>query len=90
MFEIFLGIAILVFASKVAPEVAARVGGQRVDGEMQRRLLEMEERLEQTEERLLTLAADSHERLVDVEERVDFTERVIQQQRAQGQLPEGN
>jgi tetrahydromethanopterin S-methyltransferase subunit G len=50
----------------------------------------MEERLVQTEERLLTLASDTHERLVDVEERVDFTERVLQQHRSKGQLPEGS
>jgi hypothetical protein len=89
MFEIFLGIAILVVASKVAPELATRLGSQQTDGETQRRLAEMEERLVQTEERLLTLASDTHERLVDVEERVDFAERVLQQQRSKGQLPEG-
>jgi aminoglycoside N3'-acetyltransferase len=89
MFEIFLGIAILVVASKVAPELATRLSSQRLDGEAQRRMQEMEERLEQTEERLLSLASDSHERLVDIEERVDFTERMLQRQRSQGQLPEG-
>ena len=89
MLDIFLGIAILVLASRTAPALARRLSGQSLDGEAVRRLREMEERLEQTEERLLTLASDSHERLVDIEERVDFTERVLQQQRAQGQLPEG-
>jgi hypothetical protein len=33
--------------------------------------------------------ADSHERLVDIEERLDFAERVLQQQRTQGKLGQG-
>jgi len=90
MLEIFMGIAILVLASKTAPAIARRLSGQALDGETVRRMQDLEQRLEQTEERLLNLAADSHERLVDIEERVDFTERVLQQQRAHGQLPEGS
>ena len=43
--------------------------------------------LVETEERMAALATESNERLVDLEERVDFAERVLQQQRERGQIP---
>jgi hypothetical protein len=89
MFEILFGIAIIVFASKVAPAVARRVG-QGTDSKVGRRLEELEERATTTEDRLLDLSAGTHERFVDVEERLDFTERVLQQQRHREGLPGGS
>lgn len=90
MFEIFFGIALIVLASKVGPAMAQRIGGKANDGEVAERIRELEERLEQLDERFLQLAADNHERLVDIEERVDFAERVLQQQRTQQLPPQGN
>jgi tetrahydromethanopterin S-methyltransferase subunit G len=89
MFEILLGIAFITLASKVGPAWARRIEGQGADPELARRLAEAEERVAQMEERLLSLAAESHERMLEVEERVDFTERVLQQQRAGKRLGEG-
>ena len=90
MFEILFGIALIVFASKVGPAMAQRISGQAIDSQVAQRMREMEERLEQLDERFLQLAADNHERLVDIEERVDFAERVLQQQRTQQLPPQGN
>ena len=90
MFEIFLRIALIVFASKVGPAMAQRIGGQAMDAQVAQRMRELEERLEQMDERVLSLASDNHERLVDIEERVDFAERVLQQQRSAQLPPQGN
>lgn len=90
MFEIFLGIALIVFASKVGPAMAQRISGQAMDAQVAQRMRELEERLEQMDERVLSLASDNHERLVDIEERVDFAERVLQQQRSAQLPPQGN
>jgi hypothetical protein len=89
MFEILFGIALIVFASKVAPAVSRRIG-QGADPQLGRRLEELEERVATSEERLLDLSAGTHERFVDVEERLDFTERVLQQQRHREGLPRGS
>ena len=90
MFEIFFGIALIVLASKVGPAVSRRISGGAMDAGAARRLDQMEERLEQMEERVLSLASDNHERLLEVEERVDFAERVLQQQRSTQLPPQGN
>jgi len=89
--DIFIGIALIVLAAKVGPALARRIDSRSAtDPGAARQLQEMQERLEQVEERVLTLASDSHERLVDIEERVDFAERVLQQQRAAQIPPQGN
>jgi hypothetical protein len=87
MGELLIGIAFIIVASKVAPAVAKRLSGQAGDPALIRKVEEMDGRLAQNEERLLELAAGSHERFVDVEERLDFAERVIQQQRERPRLP---
>jgi hypothetical protein len=89
MFEILLGVALITLASKVGPAWARRIEGQGTDPEVVRRLGEAEERLTQMEDRLLGLAAESHERMLEMEERIDFTERVLQQQRAGKRLGAG-
>ena len=90
MFDILFGIALIVLASKVGPAVARRIDSRGVEPDAARRLQEMQERLEHVEDRVLTLASDSHERLVDMEERMDFAERVLQQQRSAQLPPQGN
>ncbi len=90
MFDILFGVALIVLASKVGPAVARRIDNKGLEPDATRRLQEMQERLEQVEERVLTLASDSHERLVDMEERMDFAERVLQQQRSAQLPPQGN
>jgi hypothetical protein len=86
MGSILVGIALIIIASKIGPALAQRVaaGG---DTDLARRLRQLDARVAETEERLGALANESNERLVDIEERVDFTERVLQQQRDRGQLP---
>ena len=90
MFDILFGVALIVLASKVGPAVARRIDNKGLEPDATRRLQEMQERLEQVEDRVLTLASDSHERLVDMEERMDFAERVLQQQRSAQLPPQGN
>ncbi|UCF40581.1 MAG: hypothetical protein JSW43_12775 [Gemmatimonadota bacterium] len=87
MGELLIGIAFIIFASKVAPAVAKRLSSHAGDPDLGRKVDEMDRRLAQNEERLLELAAGTHERFVDAEERLDFTERVIQQQRERSRLP---
>jgi hypothetical protein len=89
MFEILLGVALITLASKVGPAWARRIEGQGTDPEVVRRLGEAEERLTHMEDRLLGLAAESHERMLEMEERIDFAERVLQQQRAGKRLGAG-
>ncbi len=89
MLEILGGIALIVLASRTAPALAARLSGQVRDPEYERRLRDVEERLNEVQERLVGLAADAHDRLLDLEERVDFTERVLQQNREQEKLEPG-
>ena len=89
MFEILFGIALIVLASKTAPALAARIGGDGAGPDTERKLQALAERLKQTEERVMTMMADSHERLIDIEERLDFAERVLQQQRTQEKLGRG-
>jgi hypothetical protein len=87
MGELLIGIAFIIFASKVAPAVAKRLSSHGGDPGLSRKVEEMDGRLVQNEERLLELAAGTHERFVDAEERLDFAERVIQQQREGRRLP---
>jgi aminoglycoside N3'-acetyltransferase len=89
MFEILFGIALIVLASKTAPALAARIGRDGAGPDTERKLQALAQRLQQTEERVMTVMADSHERLVDIEERLDFAERVLQQHRTHGKLGQG-
>ncbi len=89
MFEILLGVAFIVLASKTGPALARRIGGQAATPDMERRLADLEDGTEELRERLMTLGSESHERLMELEERVDFTERVLHEQREQTRLEPG-
>ena len=89
MFEILFGVALIVLASKTAPALAAKISGHGASPDTERKVQALAERLQQTEEKLMTMMADNHERMVDMEERLDFAERLLQQQRAQGKLGQG-
>jgi aminoglycoside N3'-acetyltransferase len=89
MFEILLGVAAIVIASKMAPAMAARMSGRVKDPDYERRFREVEERLEDVQDKVMKLSAGAHERLVEVEERIDFAERVLQQQRDVDRLEPG-
>ena len=88
MFEILVGIALIVFASKVGPAVAHRLG-HGVDRDVRRQLDDLESRVATTEDRMLDLSAGTHERFVEVEERLDVAERVLQAERQRDRLPRG-
>ena len=88
MFEILFGIALIVLASKIGPAVARRVG-QGVDTDVRRQLGDLESRVTTSEDRILDLSAGTHERLVEVEERLDVAERVLQAERHRARLPRG-
>ncbi len=88
--EFFLYIAVLVLVVKLAPAIARRISGHSVDSNaILRKLDDTEQRLAETESRLRALSEGTHERLLDVEERLDFTERVLQQERERRPLPRG-
>ena len=89
MFEILLGIGFIVLASKVGPALAQRLREQSATPDVDRRLADLEDGIEEVRERLLTLGSESHERLMDLEERLDFAERVLHQQREQTRLEPG-
>ena len=89
MFELLLGIAFIVFASKTAPALARRISDQPANPNLERRLTDLEDSLEELRERLIALGSESHERLIDLEERVDFAERVLHQHREQTRLEPG-
>jgi hypothetical protein len=85
VFEILLGIALITLASKVGSAWSRRIGGPS-DATMSKVVEDLEQRVNQNEERIMELSAATHERLVEAEERLDFTERVLQQERAKGKL----
>ena len=89
MFEILLGIGFIVLASKTAPALARRISGGETPPDMDRRLVDLEDNMEELRERLMTLGSESHERMMDLEERVDFAERVLHQHREQTRLEPG-
>jgi uncharacterized coiled-coil protein SlyX len=86
MGELLIGIAVIVFASKVGPAIAARIRADAGSGAPrdQRRF---EARLTELEERVTAFTGETGERLVELEERVDFAERVLQQHRERGLPP---
>ena len=66
---------------------AQRIKTSPVDTErLTRRMDEMEQRLLEAETALRELAPD-YDRLVDLEERIEFSERLLQQLRSRDQLP---
>jgi glycine/serine hydroxymethyltransferase len=90
MFEILFGVALIVLASKTAPALAAKISGGGAGRDTERKVQALADRLHQTEEKVMTMMSDNHERMVDIEERLDFAERLLQQQRAQGKLGRGD
>jgi hypothetical protein len=89
MLGILLGIAFIVLASKTAPALAQRISTGAPSPDVEQRMRALEEIVEEMRERFLTLGSESHERLVDLEERMDFAERVIQQARDRTRLEPG-
>lgn len=87
MFEILLGIACIVFASRVAPAIARRIGGQAVDTQLVKHLEDLDQKMARSEDRLMALSAGTDDRLLEIEERLDFAERLLQQQRERERLP---
>ena len=74
--EFFVGLAFFILILRVTPALVRRIGGQTADsGELRKRLEDAEQRLSEMEGRLRGLSEGTHERLLDVEERLDFTER---------------
>ncbi len=86
--EFFVGLAFFILILRLTPVLVRRVGGQTADsGELRKRLEDAEQRLSEMEGRLRGLSEGTHERLLDLEERLDFTERALQQQPERRRLP---
>ncbi len=84
---IMLAVVILIF--RATPAIVKRIASGGLDTEDKARLDDVEHRLQETEERLRGLAAATDGRFVDLEERQDVTDRVLQQAREDRALPEG-
>ena len=86
-FLVALAVAMLVF--KATPAIVKRIEKGGLDVGSRERLDEMDHRLQDTEEQLRRLASATDSRLVDIEERQDITERVVQRVKESKALPEG-
>ena len=81
----WIGIALFMLILRATPTIIKRIeagggpGGPRLD--------ELENRLQETEEQLRTLGAATDNRLVDLEERQDITERILHQVKDDRALP---
>lgn len=84
----FISIAIFILILKATPAIVRRIESG-TDGATRERLDELERRLAETEDNLRTLGAATDNRLVDLEERQDISERVIQTVKDSRALPEG-
>lgn len=82
-----LALVILIF--RATPAIVKRIASGGLDTESKAHLDDLEHRLQETEERLRGLAAATDGRFVDLEERQDVTDRVLQQVREDRALPEG-
>ena len=83
------GLTIIRVVDRVGSAPAARLKSTAADApEIQRHPLELEQRLNETDGRLQELAAEE-DRLLDLEERVEFAERLLQELRDPGRLPPG-
>ncbi len=86
--EFFVGLAFFILILRLAPVLARRIGGQTADSdELRKRLKDAEQRLAEMEGRLRGLSEGTHEHLLDLEERLDFTERALKQQPERRRLP---
>ncbi len=86
--EFFVGLAFFILILRLTPVLVRRIGGQTADsGELRKQLEDAERRLSEMEGRLRGLSEGTHERLLDLEERLDFTERALQQQPQRRRLP---
>lgn len=83
------GLTIIGVVDKVGSAWAARLKSTAADAsELHRRLAELEQQLAETNARMRELAADD-DRVLDLEERVEFAERLLQQMRDPERLPPG-
>ena len=74
--DFLVGLAVFILVLRLTPVLVRRIGGQTADsGELRKRVEEAEQRLAEMEGRLRGLSEGTHERLLDLEERLDFTER---------------
>lgn len=86
--EFLLLIALIIMGGPIFKAIARRIGDGSVPDDrrsaaLQRAISENEGRMEETEQRVEDLIV----RLAEVEERLDFTERLLTQERERNQLP---
>ena len=85
---ILVSIAIFLLILKATPAIVKRIESGTA-GANNERLDELEHRLAEAEDNLRTLGAATDTRLVDLEERQDIAERVLQSVKDPRALPEG-
>jgi uncharacterized coiled-coil protein SlyX len=85
----FIGIAIFLLILKATPAIVKRIEGGAMDRAGSQRVDELERRLAEVEDNLRTLGGATDSRLVDLEERQDINERVLQQVKDVRTLPRG-
>jgi len=85
----FIGIAIFILILKATPAIVRRIEGGAKGGGSSQRVDELERRLAEVEDNLRTLGGATDSRLVDLEERQDINERVLQRVKDTRTLPKG-
>ena len=84
------GFAAIGAMTTIAHAAAKRLrGGSGTSEEVRRKLEETEQRLSETEARLDELSG-TESRLLELDERMEFAERLLQQQRDRERLPGGD
>ncbi len=87
--DFFIGLAVFILIMRLTPVLVRRIGGQTADrGELRKQVEDAERRLSAMEGRLRGLSEGTDERLLDLEDRLDFTERALKQQPERRRLPE--
>ncbi len=82
-------LAIFMLILRATPAIVKRIERGNVDPAAADRIDELERKLGEVEENLRTLGAAADGRLVDLEERQDVTERVLQRVKDTKALPRG-
>jgi len=84
-----VGFAVFMLILKATPAIVKRIEGGGMGAGSGPHGEELERRLAELEENLRTLGGATDSRLVDLEERQDITERVLQKVKDTRALPQG-
>lgn len=84
-----VGLAVFLLIIKATPAIVRRIESGGMDAGSSQRVDELERRLTEVEDNLRTLGGATDSRLVDLEERQDINERLLQRVKDIRTLPKG-